>query len=182
MNTEDLQHTTRADELLAIRCQLGEHDAFDELIRKWAPPLRRYILRVTNNHDACDDIMQELWISVVRGITGLRDCSKLRSWLFSIAHHSLMDRMRGQYSISIDNDIELDEIGVENLEAQRDEARQLVESGLSSLPFLEREVLTLFYLQELSLVEIANVLLVPIGTIKSRLFRARIMLRDQITH
>ncbi|MGH8052023.1 MAG: RNA polymerase sigma factor [Arenimonas sp.] len=182
MNTEDLQQVARADELLAIRCQLGERAAFDQLIRQWAPPLRKYVQRVTNNHDASDDIMQEIWISVVRGVAGLQDCSKLRSWLFSIAHRTLMDRLRGQYSISIDNNIELDEIVVENLEARRDEARQIVESGLSSLPLLEREVISLFYLQELSLVEIATALTVPIGTIKSRLFRARIMLRDQIAH
>jgi len=182
LNTEDLQYTARTDELLAIRCQLGEHAAFDELIRKWAPPLRRYVARVVNNHDVSDDIMQEIWISVLRGVAGLRDCSKFRSWLFSIAHRTLMDRLRGQYSISIDNDMALDEIAVEDMEARHNEARRIVEGGLSSLPLLEREVLTLFYLQELSLVEVASVLALPIGTVKSRLFRARIMLRDQIAH
>ncbi|MEO8000724.1 MAG: sigma-70 family RNA polymerase sigma factor [Arenimonas sp.] len=178
------QPTSGADELLALRCQLGERAAFDELIQHWAPPLRRYVLRMTGDGDAADDLMQEIWIAVIQGMARLREASKLRSWLFGIAHRVLTDRLRARYASPIDFDSDPPDGLSEDLhkehEQERDEARKMVESGLALMPLPEREVLTLFYLQELSLMEISSVILVPVGTVKSRLFRARNLLRNRL--
>ncbi len=182
MNRDLLPVDLRRDELLAIRCKLGEHAAFEELIKEWAPAIRKYVLRMTNSCESSDDIMQEIWISVLQNIASLRECSKFRSWIFSIAHRNLMNRLRAHYSMQFEDQSVLEDISDENLEIQRDETRRTVESGLSKLPIAEREVLTLFYLQELTLAETADALLVPIGTIKSRLFRARELLRDQLIY
>jgi RNA polymerase sigma-70 factor (ECF subfamily) len=181
MAKEDFPNDALEDELLAVRCQLGERAAFDELIRKWAKPLRNYALRMTGDQDAADDATQEIWISVLRGIARLRDCSKLRPWLFGIAHRSLMDRLRSAYAMPVDQHADLSAIATDALDGDHEDARRDVERGLASLPIAERDVLTLFYLQELSLADVAGVLAVPVGTVKSRLFRARALLRNQLT-
>jgi RNA polymerase sigma-70 factor (ECF subfamily) len=170
-----------ADELLAVRCQLGEPDAFDELIARWHEPLWRYARRITLDGSAADDVVQDVWMRVVRGISGLRDRTRLRSWVFGIAHRVLMDGLRARYA-------EPDAVAVEDvdLRADQDDSEDLRETltamhdELARLPLVEREVLVLFYLQELSLAELTEMLGVPIGTVKSRLFRARRLLRAQL--
>jgi len=166
----------RLDALLAVRCQLGERDAFDDLIARWHEPLWRYLYRLSSNDDIARDLAQDTWLRVFRGIARLREPSKLRPWLFGIARNVAMDRLRSQYAAGTMADVNLEDLPAVddvNLEAEL----ATLESGLANLPILERETLTLFYLRELSLEEIAGLVGVPVGTVKSRLFRARQMLR-----
>jgi RNA polymerase sigma factor (sigma-70 family) len=166
----------RADALLAVRCQLGERGAFDDLIARWHEPLWRYLRRLAGNDDAAKDLSQDTWIRVFRGIVRLREPSKLRPWLFGVARNAAMDRLRSHYAAGLQADVDLDELpSADDVNLEEDFAT--LESGLASLPIIERETLTLFYLRELSLEEIAGLVNVPVGTVKSRLFRARQMLR-----
>ena len=173
----------REDEWLVVRCQLGERLAFDELIERWSEPVWKYVRRLTNTDDAADEIVKNVWLRVLRGIKRLRDGSKLRAWLFGIARRALMDRLREQYAAPALSDIDVtglpapaDDDGAEDIETDL----AAVQHELARLPVVEREVLTLFYLQELSLGEVAEVLDVPVGTVKSRLFRARRLLRREV--
>jgi len=173
--TSSLRH--KEDELLVVRCQLGERSAFEELTERWHLPLWKYVRRVAGNDDAASDAMQDVWLRVLRGIVRLRDGSKLRPWLFGIARNVLMDRLRQRYASPPPADIDLSDIGGDTIPDPLEEDMTALEDELARLPETEREVLTLFYLQELSLSEVADVLRVPVGTVKSRLFRARHMLR-----
>ena len=170
----------REDELLVVRCQLGERAAFDELTERWHPPLWKYLRRVTGADDAAKDVAQDVWLRVLRGIGRLRDGSRLRSWLFSIARRALMDRLRQQYAGAVDTDIDVADLAADQPADSLEEDITAMENELERLPVTEREVLTLFYLRELSLAEVAEVLAVPIGTVKSRLFRARRLLRHAL--
>lgn len=167
------------DELLAIRCQLGEPAAFDDLISRWQGPLWAFIRRLAGNDDAAGEILQDVWIRVLRGIPRLREASKLRAWLFGIARRTLMDRLRDQYARAPPADVDVEAIADES-PVDADDDLALLEDALDGLPLVEREAVTLFYLQELSLNEIAETLGVPVGTVKSRLHRARRLLRQAI--
>jgi RNA polymerase sigma-70 factor (ECF subfamily) len=172
----------RIDALLAVRCQLGERDAFDELIRRWAQPLRRHVARVAGDGHAADELVQDIWLRVLQAIARLQDPGKFRSWLFGIAHRRLMDELRERYGRSIDEAVEPDTLASEPASGalDREFAAGELERGLSRLPVAERDVLSMFYLEELSLAEVAQSLSVPVGTVKSRLFRARQLLRQQL--
>jgi RNA polymerase sigma factor (sigma-70 family) len=165
------------DELLVIRCQLGERPAFEELVERWHPPVWKYIRRVAGDDDAAWDVAQDVWLRVLRGIVRLRAAASLRPWLFGIARRALMDRLRHQYAAPIDADVDLAELVADTSSDASEEEIAAMERELARLPVIEREVLTLFYLRELSLTEVADVLGVPVGTVKSRLFRARRQLR-----
>ncbi len=169
------------DELLAIRCQLGEPAAFDEMAARWHRPLWTYVRRMTGSDDRALDVVQDVWVRVIRGIPGLRDGSKLRAWLFGIARRTLMDSLREQYARPADTDLDLDALPADPEPGDRGEDLELLERTLDRLPLVEREVLTLFYLDELSIEEVAAAMNVPAGTVKSRLFRARRLLRDAMT-
>jgi RNA polymerase sigma factor (sigma-70 family) len=169
------------DELLAIRCQLGEPAAFADLITRWHAPLWSFVRRLAGEDDAAREILQDVWVRVIRGIPQLRDGSRLRAWLFGIARRTLMDRLRQQYARSATVDVDVDEIAADPSAAEDAEDLQELEGALADVPVVEREVLTLFYLHELSLNEVAEALNVPVGTIKSRLFRAKRLLRQTMT-
>jgi RNA polymerase sigma factor (sigma-70 family) len=180
-------HETRdvEDELLAVRCQLGEPAAFDLLIARWHPPLATFVRRLTGDEEAARDIMQDVWLRVLRGIGRLREPARLRAWLFTIARRAVMDRLRAQYAEPVAEEDDEALAGVAatddvDASADLDEARDLLELELPRLPIVEREVLTLFYLRELTLSEVAGLLELPVGTIKSRLFRARRTLRMRL--
>jgi RNA polymerase sigma factor (sigma-70 family) len=182
-NIQDHDRRAREDEWLVVRCQLGERVAFDELVERWGEPVWKYVRRMTNTNDAADEIVQNVWLRVLRGINRLRDGSKLRAWLFGIARRALMDRLREQYAAPAPSDIDVTGLPAPAGNDAPDDSEEdlaTIEHELTRLPILEREVLTLFYLQELSLGEVADVLGVPVGTVKSRLFRARRLLRREV--
>jgi RNA polymerase sigma factor (sigma-70 family) len=179
--THDLREQREA-ELLVVRCQLGEREAFDELIEAWHGPLWQYCRRVTGSDEAAGDIAQDIWLRVLKGITRLRDAGRLRAWLFGIARRVVMDRFREQYAAPIAADVDIGDVPADAFAGDVEEDLKDMRDGLARLPMVEREVLTLFYLQELSLAEVSDVLGIPLGTVKSRLFRARQLLRQELTN
>lgn len=175
-NTANREH---ADQLLVVRCQLGERAAFDDLIGRWSSSLRRYALKLTNDPELADDLTQDVWLRVIQGLGRLREAARFRPWLFGIAHRTFMDRLRIRYAMPVDTGMDIEEVAaIEDIGSGEDLERALA-TGMSLLPMVEREVLTLFYLEELSLADIAEALSIPVGTVKSRLFRARTLLRKQ---
>ena len=176
-DTTGREQRAKEDELLVTRCQLGERSAFDELTERWHPPLWKYVRRLAGEDDAARDVAQDVWLRVLRGIGRLRDGSRLRPWLFGIARRALMDRLRHQYADPSSSDIDVAELPADPAMNSLEDELGAMEHELARLPAIEREVLTLFYLRELSLAEVAEVLDVPVGTVKSRLFRARLVLR-----
>ncbi|WP_406699841.1 sigma-70 family RNA polymerase sigma factor [Singulisphaera sp. Ch08] len=165
-------------ELLVLRCQRGEPSAFAELVRQWERRLFFYVRRLVANEADAWQILQEVWLQVLRGIRSLRDPRRLPVWLYAVTRNTVMSHHREEYA----RDRILD--AVERLESTQeseidsfDDAEQ-VYHGLAQLPRVDREVLTLFFLQDLSIDEVAEVLGIPPGTVKSRLFKAKQRLRD----
>jgi RNA polymerase sigma-70 factor (ECF subfamily) len=174
---EDRASERLGDELLVVRCQLGEPEAFDALIERWNRPLWLYIRRMTGNHDEAQDLIQEVWLRVIRGLARLRDGSRFRGWLFGIARRTLMDRLRREYAVLPADDVDIAGLAAQAEPANLETDLASMETAIETLPPVERDVLTLFYLHDLTLAELAQALNVPVGTVKSRLFRARGMLR-----
>ena len=104
------EHNPAADELLAIRCQLGEPAAFEDLIARWHAPLWSFIRRLVGDDESARDIFQDVWVRVIRGIPQLRDGSKLRAWLFGITRRTVMDRLRKEYAESPIADVDVDDM------------------------------------------------------------------------
>jgi RNA polymerase sigma factor (sigma-70 family) len=181
-------HDVTRDAWLAVRCQLGEREAFDALIDRWHGPLWTYARRLTGSDDAAHEVAQEAWLRILRALPGLRDAARLRPWLFGITRRTLMDRLRGQYAAPRPSDVDPDTLANDDSGSGDDSGvvsgsgvdETGLLAGLAGLPMVEREVLTLFYLEELSLAEVAELVQVPVGTVKSRLHRARRMLRQAI--
>lgn len=177
----DPARDTLLDELLVVRCQLGDRPAFDELVERWHGPLWRYLRGLFADHDAAAETLQDAWLRILRALPRLREPARLRPWLFTIARRTAMDRLRRQYSEP--PSMPIDEVDVAAPADAQDAAADLasMHDEIERMPLVEREVLVLFHLEGLTLEELAAVLGTPVGTIKSRLFRARRLLRRQMT-
>jgi RNA polymerase sigma-70 factor (ECF subfamily) len=166
-------------ELLVVRCQLGERAAMEELVRRWERPLLFYIRRFVPDGRDPLQVMQEVWVKVLGGLTSLRDPARLAPWLYTLARNAVMDHLREQYRRE-----PLVEPERAEEEPSGDDgmswfvAAEEVHYGLSRVSVVDREVLTLYFLNDLSIDDIAGVLRIPPGTVKSRLFSARKNLRD----
>jgi RNA polymerase sigma factor (sigma-70 family) len=173
-----------SDELLVVRAQLGSRAALEDLVARWQRPVWLYVRRMLDAERA-DDVTQEAWIAVVRALPRLREPDRFAPWLFTIVRRAALNRLRGQYTDrhQLVGDLESDHDRSDG--GTRDPVDALVDRAemvarLGSLPVVEREVLVLHYLEDLSVEDCAQVCGVPAGTIKSRLNRARRMLREHV--
>ena len=163
------------DALLVVRAQLGDRRSLADLVGHWHDPMWRYVRSMLGAADLADDVTQEVWAAALRSLPGLRQPERFAPWLFTIARRTVVDHLRDRYGqMDLPDGAHVDD----DVDAVLDRAQ--VRDGLAELPAREREVLMLFYLHDLTLEDCAQVLEVPSGTVKSRLFRARRLLRDRL--
>jgi RNA polymerase sigma-70 factor (ECF subfamily) len=166
------------DDLLVVQCQQGDGASFEKLVQRWQQPLLNYTYRLTGDWAAAQDTVQETWMAVIRGLVTLKDVARFRTWLFRIASHKCQDHWRQNES---------SRQVAEGLKRQPDTALRVaspnlertdIEAAFRRLPPESRTVLMLMYLQDFSVGEMADVLSLPEGTVKSRLYHARQQLRQ----
>src|SRR5262245_35016304 len=97
MNAQDRRSRTK-DEWVALRCQAGEPNAFEDLVALMERPLLYYAAKLTGDADIALDILQDVWMKAFRGIRALKDPSALRAWLYRMTHGIAVDRIRQDLS------------------------------------------------------------------------------------
>ena len=161
-------------ELLVLRAQDGDRQAMAALVDHWHMRLWRYALHMTGDAEASVEVMQEAWLAIVRSLRRLDDPARFGSWAYRIVGHKCSDwlrqRVRGRATIQA---LRTDPPAEDTPQGEpTDEIDQLRE-GLAQLEPGQRAVLSMFYLDDMSIQEIADACSVPSGTVKSRLFYAR---------
>ena len=161
-------------ELLAIRAQRGDHAAFEELVRVLERLLFYYVRRLVGSEEDAWDVLQEIWIKAFRNIGSLRETRRFRVWLYSIAHNTAMSHQRSAYrQRTVFEEVPAPEISGEPDAGPNLEDAERVHFALDRIELPFREVLTLHFLEDLSVEETVEVIGVPAGTVKSRLFYAK---------
>lgn len=166
--------------LLLLRYRRGDEKAFGELVEIWKRPLFYYIRRLVDTEEDAGDVLQEVWIRVIRCLYQLRDLDRFPAWIYQIARHTALNQCRSrlQYAPLPEDEQELNTpIHNGNDEFSSADA-QAIHWGLGQLPLPQREALTLFFLEDLTLEEIGSITGVSTGTVKSRLYYGRKALRD----
>jgi len=165
-------------EWLALRCQSGERDAFEDLIAVMERPLLYYAASLTGNQDAALDVLQEVWLKVVRGIRRLNDPGSLRPWLYSITHGVAVDRIRRDYAREKVEGVQMEDFDPAAEPSFANEDAAAVHQALAQIGVKHREVLVLYFLQDLSIDEIASVVGCSPGTVKSRMHYAKQAMKE----
>jgi RNA polymerase sigma-70 factor (ECF subfamily) len=164
------------DELLVMRCQAGSRESFDLLIRRWQRRLWRYVRQIVGSDDAAWDITQETWIAILKQLRRLSDPAWFAAWAYRIARNKSADYCR-RASRERNLTAALAERPGTSADPPQNCPGEAVAAALRRLPPDRQELLALKYGQNLNILEIAVVLGVPAGTVKSRLHTARARLK-----
>lgn len=169
------------DELLVMAAQDGRAAAMDELVARWQPRLWRHAFRLTGRREAAWDVIQDAWLAIIRGLRRLADPARFRPWAYRIVTHKASDWIRRHQrdrAVRSGLDDAPPPVGKDG-RAEQDRLDEVdsVRAALARLPGGQRIVLILHYLDELPVAEIAHVLNIPPGTVKSRLHNGRAELR-----
>ena len=168
---------------LALRAQAGDREAFDRLFRLLQEPLYRYIFSLVGARAPAEDVLQEVFILIYRKIRWLREPELLRPWVYRIATREAFKHLKRERRWT---DKAEDESALLDLPApSRDEmapeiVAQLVAQLVERLSPASRAVIVLHYLHEMPLAEIAEVMGVAVGTVKSRLAYGLELMRRQL--
>ena len=162
------------DELLVIHAQAGNREARERLASRWRPRHYAHARRLLNTGDQAADAVQDAWISIIRGLWRLQDPSRFPAWSYAIVTRRCQDILRRkQRANEQEFGDELTAAAVEDPNELRD-----LRAAMSNLPADQRAAIALFYRAGLTVVEIAEALVIPVGTVKTRLFHGRRALRQ----
>ncbi|HMD01953.1 MAG TPA: sigma-70 family RNA polymerase sigma factor [Candidatus Baltobacteraceae bacterium] len=175
--------TTEISDAGLVEASLGgQSEAFGTLVERYDQAVFHLCLRTLRNREEARDATQEAFFKAFRSLRTFRPTNKFSTWIFSIAYHACCDRLARQKRYS---DSELPDRadaapGPAALAELKDEARAL-RQAIDELPEKYRTVITLYHLQGRQYEEIARVLELPMGTVKTHLFRAKDLLRKKLT-
>ncbi|MBI4869996.1 MAG: sigma-70 family RNA polymerase sigma factor [Candidatus Riflebacteria bacterium] len=174
--------TTDELESVVTRMQQGDRAAYGELLDRFQPSVFRMAHRVTGNREDAWDVVQEVFLAVLRRRAELRDPARFRSWLYRLAHGTAVDRVRARHGATFEV-LEDAPTPVETAPERRAESGALADElgrAMAALPSKFREPLLLATHGELSYEQIAGELECPVGTIRSRIATARQLLRTRL--
>lgn len=170
-----------SEQLLVLRCQAGDENAFEELVVRYHPRLRYYLRRILPRADHADDVLQEVWLAAFRAIPRLADPAALAAWLYRIARDKAAVQWRGRPSERLLDVSEIVEESVEDNEFRHEDSQE-IHASLAELAPEHQEVLVLRFLEDMTYEQIAKVTGCPIGTVRSRLYYAKSALRQAIEY
>lgn len=173
-----------ADEPTLVRraCD-GDKPAFAELVRRNQGRVRGLLMRLAQDRVLADDLAQEVFLRAYRGLVGFQQRSAFGTWLYRIAYNVyLNNRTRVRRFCELPEDYVAAAVAPEGaLSAPRSDLRRDLSAAIETLPERYRAVVVLYYLEEVSYPEIADILGVPLGTVKTHLHRAKKLLRERMT-
>ena len=182
---EDNWTVSISDDLLVERSRRGDLKAFNLLIRKWEKSVYNFIYRFVGRHEEAQDLCQETFVRVYEKIEGLKDSSRFKGWLYTIAANLSRDRLkRGdlKYTVALETTPEAEQARPgspesplaiapgPDAETHRGEVREIIMKALQTIPEQQRMALVLKVYHGMTTAEIAELTGDPAGTIRSRLF------------
>ncbi|MDV2503922.1 MAG: sigma-70 family RNA polymerase sigma factor [bacterium] len=172
------------DAFLVEQCRAGDEEACEALVRQYQERVFALISRMTGDPDRVEDIAQEVFLKAFRSLKSFRGGSRFYTWLYRITVNTVLNTMRSQgrrqetsldalegFEVQADADMEPAEV------TARLELARRVREAIDQLEEPYRVIVYLRELEDLSYEEIAEVVELPVGTVKSRLFRARQQLK-----
>ena len=189
------QGSTRANETqLILAARRGDVGAFNQLVLSYQDRIYNLSARILGDNDLAEDITQNTFLTAYLNLPRFRNGS-FRSWIYRIATNACYDvhRRHKRYPVmSLENEIlaeerisPLDDFSgsstLPEMEVERHELEQVIQQALNRLDADQRTIVVLIDQQDFDYAEVAQILRIPIGTVKSRLARARLRLRQLLS-
>lgn len=169
-------HERIYDEFLVAAAITGDQPAFSRLVARWHPRLVRHAWRVLGDAERAKDMAQEGWVEILRGLPRLDDVAAFPAWAYRIVtrrcQRALHRSAREPLGMTEDEN-DLSPVAPDRESGESAADVSVVMAAIATLPGPQRAALALFYIEELSVAEIAIATDVPPGTVKTRLMHAR---------
>ncbi len=165
---------------LIQRCQQGDHAAFEVVFREFQPRLAYYFQRLNHGRQGTDDLIQEVWIKVIRKIRTLKDPQAFVAWLYRIARNELFTRTRQRKQVAPMPDEPMVTDALPGDRLLLEENVEQVHAALDRLKPHHQEILILHFMEQMSHAQIATVLKCSENTVRSRFFYAKQTLRKEL--
>ncbi len=177
-----MKQTEKAlESYLVSSAQTGDRGAMDQLIRLRGPRLLAHAARLLGETEGARDAVQDAWVEIFRGISGLRDTGLFLPWALQIVSRRVVRVIKGRQrdraiasEYAHEADLQTPEAGPLASDAAK------VRQAIGRLPANQAATVALFYLEELGVADVAWAMDVPIGTVKTRLMHARTKLRAEL--
>ncbi len=167
------------EQVLILRCQIGDKDALAGLIERYQAPLRYFISRLSANPEMAEDIFQDTWLTVIRRIHTLKKIDAFSTWLYRIARNKVYQQFRRKRKLfELDQNIAVPNNTENDVFSPEDAAK--VHRCLKDLLPEYREVLMLRFLEQMSYEQISQVINCRLGTVKSRIHYAKLALKKEM--
>ncbi len=173
------------DETVAKLVQEGDIDKFGILMERYGAKLFRYGKKFLSNEDNIEDVVQDVFIKTFENIKSFDTKQRFSPWIYRIAHNTYINALKKNsigpmYLFDFDT-LLAHTVTDESIskEAEEKEMKEIVEKGLSKIEPKYREILVLYYIEDLSYKEIAEVLHIPVGTVGVRIMRAKELLKEK---
>jgi RNA polymerase sigma-70 factor, ECF subfamily len=164
-----------SDDQLILEFQKGSREAFREIFERYRDPLYGFFRRRLENPARAEELMQDCFLALLRNVARYEPRAGFRSYLYGIAIHLVLaERRKSGREVQQAENFECAASGAEP------DAALWVRRALEQLETTEREILMLREYEQLSYAEIAGILRLPVNTVRSRLFRARMALKEKL--
>lgn len=163
-----------ADEWLVLQSQDGDDRAFEQLVSRWQERLWRHARRLVGDDSSAWDVLQEAWLSMLKSLRRLDDPAAFAPWAYRVVTLRCVDHVRRRQR---QRKVEQALPAPATTEPEKDDDVERLRTALDELGVEQRALLSLHYREELRLERIAEILGVPVGTVKSRLHHARAELK-----
>lgn len=180
------------DSVLVKEALAGSQKAFKLLLKKYREAIYHVIFKIVHNPQEAEDLVQETFIKAFSSLSSYRSQYKFTTWLYRIAANSSIDYLRKKKitAFSLDEEIRTKHGKVSldladwtynpEIELVAKQKKFSVEKAIETLPKRYKEVIILRHKEEKSYEEIATILKIPVGTVKARIFRARVLLKKKL--
>jgi len=181
-------YSKHTDEELILMFQKEDERAYNELVHRYKDKLLNFVIGFMKDYEMSENLVQDTFIKLYTHGHTYKEISKFSTWIFTIAGNLAKTELRklkrrktyafSQLS-SKDNEFSLDRFEFKNDHGESDDRRQLYEQTLKNIELLDQDsrvIITMRDMQELSYDEISRIISLPIGTVKSRINRARLKL------
>jgi len=180
--------TKKTDRCLIEKIGEGDRYAYAELVDRYKAMVFTLALRILRNREDAEEVAQDTFIKAYKGLHSFQGDSKFSTWLYKIAYRASLDHLKknnrriDQRSLEVSNAYNLIAAGDITDEMENKERITMVKQAIEALPPKDSAIITLFYMEELSLKEIGKVLGLSAAVIKVRLFRSRKQLAGILQH
>ncbi len=180
--------TEQNDALLVAASKQGDQDAFAQLVQRYQRRIFNLVYRILQQYDEATEITQETFLAAWQGLPSFRGDARFPTWLYRIAYNcSLKQLEHRKHDRALEAAMQAEQVLQHVDDSMRAEAeleahdrQTMIQEQLSNLPAKYRIVLVLRHIQEMTYEEMAEALTMPIGTIKTHLFRARNLLKERL--